>query len=123
MSLSLAQYKQVFADLRTGIKDTLLTPVASGSEILDRIITQAVYDEQGTGGRQFYQHLTRNSDAVDLWMFNVTRVQGLDGESQPTVHSIDKPVNILIQYYTDYQLGTTASNTEKDFDAKFERLD
>lgn len=104
----------------------LTFPEEERASIEIRYITSEGRDDEKWRGHLLSASRTASrKNQVNLWLITVTTTQGLAYRNNESIGSFDKQFSLGVDYYYDYDFGTTESNSEMFFNKKvngFDRL-
>jgi DNA modification methylase len=107
--MTLEQYLINVKALRAYLKSDVIVPNSPGSEVVTRFITS-----EDTNLVDWVANYRNTAGEVNLWMINMLALRSSD-EATNAVGTMDKPVDIILDFFFDYRQGTDASNSEEMF--------
>lgn len=120
------QYQDLMFSVLDKIRDDIIEPNSSGSDIETRYIASEGRDDEAWLG-----YLRNSSGVVDIWLLTFTGLRGYDQENEQrgAVGTFTKPVSVVLDYYADYRQGVdydqpnSQTNTEHEFLKKLFAVD
>jgi hypothetical protein len=121
LSTSIANYIALFDGILNSLAGYIeVFSPESGIEI--RYITGEGRDDELWRGNLLSASLPPR-DKVDVWCLTILGQQGASLGGSEAIGSFDKPFQIGIDYFYDYDFGTDMFNSEDDFNSKIAGFD
>jgi hypothetical protein len=105
--MTLEQYLINVKALRAYLKSDVIVPNSPGSEVVTRFITS-----EDTNLVDWVANYRNTAGEVNLWMINMLALRSSD-EATNAVGTMDKPVDIILDFFFDYRQGTDDFGRQK----------